>query len=162
MKSIIVAYDRARGIGANNELLWQRDLPADLAHFKELTTGNVVIMGRNTFDSIGKPLPNRQNIVISRKPLDIEGVTVVHSLEDAYKVAEADKEVFVIGGGQIYTLAFPTVGRIYATEVDASFVQADVFFPTISADEWHEKTRQHYDSDERNKYNFDFVTYERI
>jgi len=160
MKSIIVAYDKNRGIGVENDLLWQRDLPDDLKRFKEVTTGGAVIMGSKTYDSIGRPLPGRQNIVISRRPLVIEGASVVHSLEEAYGAVEAGRETFVLGGGQIYALALPTVDRILATEVDASFPQADIFFPAIG-DGWQEISREHHEADERNKYAFDFVTFTR-
>ena len=160
MKTIIVAYDKNRGIGADNDLLWQRDLPADLKHFKESTMDGAIIMGSKTYESIGRPLPGRQNIVISRQPLTIEGVTVVNSIDAAYEAVEPGREAFVIGGGQIYTLALDTVNRILATEVDASFPQADVFFPPIG-ESWQEMSREHHEADERNKYAFDFVTYVR-
>ncbi|HEU4715777.1 MAG TPA: dihydrofolate reductase [Candidatus Saccharimonadales bacterium] len=160
MKTLIVAYDKNMGIGASNDLLWQRDLPADLKHFKEATTDNAIIMGSKTYESIGRPLPNRQNVVISRQPLQIEGVTVVNSLEAAYNAVETGREPFVIGGGQIYALAMPTANRIIATEVDATFPQAEVFFPAID-DSWQEMSREHHEADERNKYAFDFVTYIR-
>jgi dihydrofolate reductase len=162
MKSILVAYDKNFGIGAFNDLLWQRDLPADLRRFKELTTGHAIIMGRKTYDSIGRALPNRQSIVISRQAGVIEGVIVVDSLAAAYDAVEAGRESFVIGGGQIYELAIDTVDRIYATEVDAEFPQADVFFPAVNKDWWHETAREHHTADERNKYDFDFVTYDRV
>lgn len=154
-----MAYDKNYGIGADNDLL--QPLPADLKRFKELTTGNAIIMGRKTYDSIGRVLPGRQNIVISREVAQIEGVTVVSSLEDAYAAVESGREAFVIGGGQIYRLAFETVDRIYATEVDAKFPQADVFFPALNKAEWVETSREHHAADERNKYAFDFVVYER-
>src|SRR3954464_13773251 len=102
MRNILVAYDKNYGIGAHNDLLWQRDLPADLRRFKELTTDNAVIMGRKTYESIGRPLPNRQNIVISRTTDAIDGVTVVDSLQAAYDAVEFGKEIFVLGRGQIY------------------------------------------------------------
>lgn len=161
MKSILVAYDKNLGVGANNDLLWQRDLPADLQRFKDLTTGNAIIMGRKTFESIGRPLPNRQNIVISRTSDPIEGVTLVDSLSAAYDAVEADRETFVIGGGQIYALAMDSVDRIFATEVDAVFDNADIFFPAIDKTLWQETNRAHHDADERNLYSYDFVTYER-
>ena len=161
MKNILVAYDKNYGIGAANDLLWQRDLPADLRRFKDLTSGNVVIMGRKTYESIGRPLPNRQNIVITHKPLELDGVVVVHSLDEAYTAAEKDKEIFVIGGGQIYLLALETVDCVYATEVDATFLQADVFFPRLNAEVWQETMREHHAKDDRNKYDFDFVKYRR-
>ncbi len=162
MKNLLVAYDQNHGIGAVNDLLWQRDLPADLRHFKELTTGNTIIMGRKTYDSIGQPLPNRQNIVISRHPRTIEGVTVVGSLEEAYAAVDPDKEPFVIGGGEIFWLALPDADRIFATEVQATFPQATVFFPAIDMAEWFEVSRAHHAADKRNLYDFDFVIYERL
>ncbi len=162
MKSILVAYDKNHGIGAHNNLLWQRDLPADLAHFKSLTTGNAVIMGRKTYESIGRPLPHRQNIVITRELQKIEGVTIVNSLEAAYAAVEPNKEAFVIGGGQVYALALPGVERIYATEVDALFPEADVFFSILVPNEWQEVMREHHERDEHNKYGYDFVTFDRV
>lgn len=160
MKSIIVAYDKNRGIGAANDLLWLRDLPADLRHFKELTTGSTIVMGRNTYQSIGKPLANRHNIVISRQPEAIDDVTVVGSIEQAYAAASSD-DVFIIGGGQIYALALPLIDRIYATEVDEVFPAADIFFPAISEDEWHETSREKHTKDENNKYDYSFVVFDR-
>jgi dihydrofolate reductase len=159
MKNIIVAYDKNRGIGASNDLLWVRDLPADLRHFKETTTGHSIIMGRKTYESLGRPLPNRQNIVISRDLSPVEGFTVVHSLDEAYHAATSDS-VFVIGGGQIYALAMNTVDRLLVTEVDESF-NAEVFFPQIDASIWKETSREHHEKDSDNKYSYDFVTYER-
>lgn len=161
MKSILVAYDRNYGIGAHNDLLWHRDLPADLKRFKELTTNNAIIMGRKTYESIGRPLPHRQNIVISREPLVIEGALVVDSLQAAYDGVEPGRSTFVIGGGQIYALAFDTIDRIFATEVDAVFSEATIFFPLIDKQQWHEVDRTHHEADERNAYAYDFVTYER-
>lgn len=159
MKTIIVAYDKNNAIGAANDLLWKHDLPADLRHFKEVTTGSAIIMGRKTYDSIGRPLPNRQNIVISRDTSSIDGVKVVASLDQAYAAATTD-DVYVIGGGQIYQLAIDGVDRVLATEVDESF-KADVFFPVINPAIWIEVSREHHTKDDVNKYNYDFVTYER-
>ena len=161
MKTIVVAYDKRRGIGAKNDLLWQRDLPADLKHFKDTTMNGAVIMGRKTFDSIGRALPGRQNIVVSRDMADVGGVVVVDSLQAAYGAVEPGREAFIIGGGQIYAHAITDADVIVATEVDASFPQADVFFPEIGAAEWRETNRVHYEADERNLYAYDFVTYER-
>lgn len=159
MKSIIVAYDLNNGIGAANDLLWKHDLPADLRHFKDITTGSSIIMGRKTYDSIGRPLPERESIVISREPIDIPGVTVVHSLDEAFE-AVTRKDAYVIGGGQIYTLAIDSVDRIYATEVQSEF-SADVFFPKIDLNVWQETSREHHQQDELNKYDYDFVVYDR-
>ncbi len=159
MKSIIVAYDKNHGIGASNDLLWTRDLPADLRHFKEVTTGHSIIMGRKTYESLGRPLPNRQNIVISHNHEQIPDVLVAGSLDEAYAAANSP-EVFVIGGGQIYQLAIDGIDQILATEVNESF-DADVFFPAINPAIWIEVKREHHSKDEMNKYDYDFVVYER-
>jgi dihydrofolate reductase len=161
MKSIIVAYDKKRGIGADNDLLWLRDLPADLKHFKDVTSGHPIIMGRKTFESIGRPLPNRQNIVVSRSMQPVDGVDVVISLDEAYQKA-SEGQVFVIGGAQIYAQAIETADEILATEVQATFDNATVFFPEIDAELWMEHSREHHDADEANKYAFDFVRYTRL
>jgi dihydrofolate reductase len=162
MKTIVVAYDKKYGIGAENDLLWLRDLPADLKHFKDTTMGGAIIMGRKTYAAIGRPLPGRQSIVISRDAETIDGVDVVHSMDEAYAKVEPGRRTYVIGGGQIYQLALSTIDTILATEVDAEFPQATVFFPVIDKAVWRETERQHFDADEQNRYAFDFVTYERI
>lgn len=153
--------DKNRGIGADNDLLWQRDLPADLAHFKKMTTGKSIIMGRRTFESIGsKPLPNRQNIVVSRTATGVQGIITAASFEAACAVAQYP--VMVIGGGQLYRDTIDLVDTLYVTEVDAEFPQATVYFPEISPDTWQEVSREHHDADEKNAYAFDFVEYARI
>ncbi|OIP86330.1 dihydrofolate reductase [Candidatus Saccharibacteria bacterium CG11_big_fil_rev_8_21_14_0_20_41_19] len=157
MKYIIVAYDRNRLIGANNELLWQGEMAADMRHFKETTTGNAVIMGRKTFESIGRPLPNRQNIVISRQALKIVGVQVAHSIEDAFEQSDANKDIYVIGGGQIYNQALPVVNKVIATEIDVD-LSGDTYFPELPG-KWTEEARENHVADEKNKYNYSFVTY---
>jgi len=160
MKAIVVAYDRNRGIGANNDLLWMRDLPADLKHFKKLTTGKSIIMGRKTFESIGsKPLPDRQNIVLSRTPTGVGKVLTAGSLEAAYAIAQFP--IYVIGGESVFRESLPDVDTIYATEVGSGFPQATVFFPEIDMNEWEEVSREQHGSDEKNKYPFDFVVYRR-
>lgn len=160
MKAIVVAVDRNNGIGADNDLLWQRDLPADLARFKKLTTGKTLVMGRKTFESIGRPLPDRQNIVVSRSgPTGVSGILTAHSLQAAYALAQYD--IFVIGGGQIYQQAINDMDRLYVTYVDAEFPQATVFFPQVDKTIWQEVSREHHEADDRNKYSFDFVVYER-
>lgn len=161
MKSIIVAYDKNYGIGAGNDLLWGRSMPGDLKHFKDITSGNVVIMGYNTYKSIGRPLPDRQNIIISDRPENIDGFEVVDSLESAYELVADDREVFVIGGGKVYSTALPTVDRIYATEVNTFFENAEIFFPTIDKDTWQEVSREKHFADDLNSYDYNFVIYER-
>jgi dihydrofolate reductase len=160
MKTIVVAHDQKNGIGASNDLLWQRDLPADLKHFKEVTLGHTVVMGRKTYESIGRPLPNRQNIVVTSSPEPIEGVRIARSLLEAYSLAGDD--VYIIGGGQIYATSIGDADRIIATEVCAVFSQATVFFPVLDISEWREVSREHHEPDERNMYPYDFVIYERI
>lgn len=160
MKNIVVAYDKQRAIGKNNDMPWHyRDIPRDMANFRELTKGQTVIMGRKTYETIGTPLVDRRNIVISRKALEITGVEVVHSLESAYDLS-GENDVYIIGGGQIYAEALAAVDRIYATEIDATFPGSDVFFPEIDQS-WSEVDRAHHPADEKNKYNLDFVTYDR-
>jgi dihydrofolate reductase len=158
MKSIVVAYDSHRGIGASNDLLWQRDLPADLTHFKKLTMGGSLIMGRNTFESIGRALPGRENIVVTHRPLDVVDVIAVNSLAAAYEKAHGNQ--FIIGGGQIYNQSLPDTDVVYATEVHETFPQAEVFFPELG-DDWREVAREAHLADDRNKYAYDFVTYAR-
>lgn len=161
MRNIVVAYDKQRGIGKDNELLWNyKDIPRDMERFRQLTTGNAVVMGRNTFESIGRPLPNRRNIVISSKALEIVGVEVVPSLDAAYAAVPADKDVYIIGGGRVYTDSIDTADRIFATEIDQTFADSDTFFPNLD-DAWHVTSREHYPADESNKYDMDFVTYEQ-
>lgn len=160
MKAIVVAVDKNNGIGAENDLLWQRDLPADLAHFKKITTGGSIIMGRNTFESIGRPLPDRENIVVTRTPTGVQGVLSAVSLESAYELARYP--IFVIGGGQIYAQSVNDMDILYVTEVQADFPQATVFFPAIDTAIWQEVSREHHEADEKNKYAFDFVKYEKV
>jgi len=158
--TIIVATDQNNGIGANNQLLWH--LPADLKFFKQTTTGHTIIMGRKTYDSIGKPLPNRQSIVVSRqKNLKIEGVKIYNAVADALTACQNEKEVFIIGGAEIYKLALPLAQKIYISKVNGVF-DADVFFPEILATEWKETNQIYYPKDEKNALDFTLVTLERI
>ncbi len=160
MKAIVVGYDKNRGIGAENDLLWMRDLPADLRNVRKLTIGKSIIMGRKTFESIGsRPLPDRQNIVLSRTPTGVEKVITAGSLQAAYAIAQFP--VVIFGGASVYKDALPDVDTIYATEVDASFPQATIFFPEIDMNEWQETSREHHEADKKNKYAFDFVVYRR-
>jgi dihydrofolate reductase len=159
MKNIIVAYDKNRLIGGGNTLLWQGDMNADIKRFREITTGNVIIMGRKTYDSIGKPLPNRQNIVVSRKIQNILGVQIAQNLEEAYKLSKPGIDIYVIGGGQIFAQSLEGVDNIFATEIDADFI-GDIYFPKLS-NSWHEESRENHIADEKNKYNYSFVTYSK-
>lgn len=161
MKSIIVAMDKNNAIGFENDLPWGRGLKDDLANFKKMTHGKTVIMGRKTFESIGsKPLPDRQNIVVSRSgATGVKGVITAASLEAAYALAQYD--IFVIGGGKVYEQCIDDMDQLVVTHVDADFPQATVFFPEIDSGLWHEISRVHYAADERNSHAFDIATYER-
>jgi dihydrofolate reductase len=155
--TIIVATDRQRGIGIANTLPWK--LPEDLAFFKRTTTGHTIIMGRKTFDSIGRALPNRRNIVITRNPdWQHAGVESVASLEEAIALV-GDEAAFVIGGGQIYVEALPYTRNLLVTEIDHDFT-CDAFFPDIDARQWREAARERHHS-EANAFDFAFVRYER-
>lgn len=155
--TLIVAYSTNRAIGRDNALPWK--LPGDLAHFKRSTLGHPIIMGRKTWESLGRPLPGRSNIVISRNPGFVAaGATVVPSLEAAIAACGDVDEAFVIGGAQIYTHALPLAKRVLATEVHAD-VEGDAFFPLLPAFEWKETARE--SQPEENGYAYDFVTYER-
>jgi len=160
MKYIIVAYDKNRLIGGNNTLLWQGEMAADMRHFREITAGKVVIMGRKTYEAIGRPLPNRQNIVITNQTINDSNIMVAHSIEDAYGKAEIGKDIYIIGGGQIYEQTLSSADVILATEIDAEF-HGDVYFPVLS-NEWHEVSRESFRSDEYNIYNYAFVTYTKL
>jgi dihydrofolate reductase len=136
IKSIIVAVSKNNAIGKNNALLW--NIPEDLKHFKEVTSGHTIIMGRKTFESIGHPLPNRRNIVITRDDsYTHDGIEVFNSLIRALDACKYEDEVFIIGGGEIYKQALPLVDKLYVTHVEKEF-EADTFFPKISPDEWTE------------------------
>jgi len=157
--SLVVAAAENGVIGKDNALLWR--LPDDLKHFKSVTLGRPVIMGRKTYDSIGRPLPGRTNIVISRQPrLTIEGCVVVDSLDAALHAAGNAPEVAVIGGAEIYRLALPLARRVYLTQVHASF-DGDATFPTLSPEEWRETHREAHTVDARHPYAFTFITLER-
>ncbi len=162
MKASIVAYDRNRTIGNHGEIPWQGKMRADAHYFRDMTSGHPVIMGRGTYEAMGRLLPNRQNVIVTSQELDIDGAVVVRTLDEAYSIAGAlDETVFVIGGGQIYEAAMNDVDTIYATEIDAH-TDGDVHFPAIDLNIWRETKREHHDTDDKNIYSYDFVTYERI
>jgi dihydrofolate reductase len=156
--SIVVAIAENYAIGKNNQLLWH--MPADLKHFKNITSGHTVIMGRKTYDSVGKPLPNRRNIIVTRQDIKIEGCEVVKSIEDALALCASEDEVFIVGGAEIYKLAMSKTDRIYLTIIHHSF-DADTLFPEIDYMEWKETAREDHQPDERNKFPYSFITLER-
>lgn len=153
--SLIIAVAENDVIGKDNTLIWR--LSEDLKNFKRLTSGHSIIMGRKTFDSIGRPLPNRHNIIVTRnKELAIEGCHVVHSLEEAYTLAmslDGNEEVFVIGGANIYTQALADANRIHLTTVHAE-PEGDAFFDLNLLEGWETVDSRFYDKDEKNEYNF--------
>jgi dihydrofolate reductase len=158
---MVAAYAQNRVIGRNNELVWR--LPKDFKHFKDLTIGHPIIMGRKTFESLGKPLANRTSIIITRNSqYQQEGCIVVHSLEEALSEAkQLDEQIFIIGGAEIYKQALPISDLMYLTEVKAS-PEGDSFFPEFSINEWKETARKSFPKDDKHQYDFDFVTWERI
>jgi dihydrofolate reductase len=156
--NIVVAIAANNAIGKNNKLLWH--LPKDLRHFKELTTGHTVIMGRKTFDSVGKPLPNRRNIVVTRQNIQIDGCEVVNSLEAALELAKGESELDIIGGAEIYKQAMPLTNYIYLTIVHQDF-DADTFFPEIDYSKWQELNREDHEPDEKHAFPFSFITLKR-
>lgn len=157
MIKIIVAKSRNSVIGDSNKLIWR--LPADLANFKKITTGHSIVMGRKTFESIGKPLPGRRNIIITRNPdYEFEDCEVVNSLEEALLLTGND--CFIIGGGEIYKQSLDIASKIYLTLVDEDFT-GDTIFPELD-DNWFKSSEENFSSDEKNPYNYSFITYERF
>lgn len=162
MRSIhaIVAVDQNWAIGRQGDLLCH--LPADMRHFKEVTMGHCIVMGRKTFESFPRrPLPGRQNIVVTRNAgWKYPGVTVVHSIDEAIDAAMTDT-VFIIGGAQVYEQALSRVEVLHLTLIHARWATADAFFPTLDMSQWQETSREHHASDHRNAYEFDFITLNR-
>ncbi|SNR61520.1 dihydrofolate reductase [Hymenobacter mucosus] len=160
MTALVVAVADNGVIGGENRLLWH--LPLDLQHFKQLTQGHPIVMGRRTFESIGRPLPNRTNIVVTRQ-LDwqAEGCQVAHSVPQALEMARAvNEDVMVIGGGEVYRQALPAADTVYLTEVHYAF-EGDVVFPDLNPLEWREETRERHEPDAKHAYAFSFVTLRR-
>jgi dihydrofolate reductase len=159
MLSIIAAVSENNALGKENKLLWH--LPADLKRLKSLTMGHHLIMGRKTFESLGKPLPGRPHVIISRqKNYQPDGVTVVDSLEKAIEFAKHDDQAFVFGGGEIYRLALPFVKKIYLTRVKALF-EGDTYFPELISDEWKMVKCESYLPDEKNLFYYSFEEYDK-
>ena len=161
MLKILVAFDENRVIGKNNTLIWH--LPADLKRFKALTTGHVIIMGRKTFESIGKPLPNRTTIVISRQAdLQIEGAIIAHSVEEAILKAKSitREDIFIVGGAEIYALSLALADQILVTQLHDIF-EGDAYFPEIPSTSWEITEKERGITDEKNAYQFSYITYTR-
>jgi dihydrofolate reductase len=159
MISFVVAMDQERVIGKENQLPWH--LPADLAYFKRVTTGHTIVMGRKTYESIGRPLPKRRNVVLTRdRQYEAEGCEVVHSIEEVLNIVKQDEECFVIGGTEVFMLFWDHVDRLYVTYIDETF-EGDTFFPEIDENEWEVVSVEEGIVDEKNRYRHEFRTYER-
>lgn len=158
--SLVVAMDRNRLIGAGNGLPWH--LPADLKHFKKTTMGHPMVMGRLTWESIGRALPGRTSIVVTRRSeYEAPGAIVVDSIEAAKRAAGDCDELMIIGGSQVFEQALAEAGRIYLTEIHAELT-GDVYFPEINPDEWVCVARDDFERDERNPYDYSFLVLERV
>ena len=160
MLSIIVAVSENNVVGKENKLPWK--LSADLKHLKSLTMGHHIIMGRKTWESLGRALPGRINVVITTdKNFKAEGGVVVHSLKEAFTISSSDDEIFIFGGGKIFKEAMPLVKKIYITKVH-SIIDGDIFFPVLDMKDWKETSREDFKADEKNQYDYSFVTLERV
>ena len=162
MITVIAAIATNNALGKDNDLIWH--LPADLKRFKKVTTGHYIVMGRNTFESIGRPLPNRTTIIITRnKNYFKEGCLIANSLEQAIEMSKEEAQVFIIGGAQIYK---ETIAKNLAQQLDITLVhkdfEADVYFPEIDAKIWKEVARENFKADEKNKLDYSFITYQKI
>jgi dihydrofolate reductase len=157
----MIAMDKNRVIGVDNRLPWH--LPADLKKFKQVTLGHAVIMGRKTYESIGKPLPGRTNVIVTRQKeyKAPESCIVVHSLEDAIKACSSDSEPFLIGGADLIVQGMRFVERLYITEIDTAVPRGDVYFPKLEEGMWKLTAREDHSPDEKNPYRYSFLTYER-
>ena len=162
MITVIAAIASNNALGKDNDLIWH--LPADLKRFKKVTTGHYILMGRNTYESIGKPLPNRTTIIITRnKNYFKEGCLIANSLEQAIEMSKEQAQVFIIGGAQIYK---ETIAKNLAQQLDITFVhkdfEADVYFPEIDPKIWKEVVRENFEADEKNKLDYSFISYQKI
>ena len=158
--SIIVATSKNNVIGRDGGIPWH--LSADLKRFKALTTGHPIVMGRRTFESIGRPLPGRRNIVISNSVNAIEGCDVIKSVDDLLNDKSLDGMIFIIGGGEIYKQFLPYSKKVYLTEVETEIADGDTFFPELNPLVWIEVGRESHEADEKNDFNYSFVDYERF
>lgn len=158
--SIIAAIADNNAIGKNQQLLWH--LPADMKHFKELTMGHAIIMGRKTFESLPNgPLPGRKNVVLTTYAEDFVNCFACESMHDALDLCDQEEEVFIIGGALVYRQALRRADKMYITRVHASFEQADAFFPVVDWKQWEEVEHQDFPADEKNAYPYSFHTYVR-
>lgn len=158
--SIIVAMDRNRVIGKGDALPWH--ISSDLKNFKNITMGKPIIMGRKTHESIGRPLPGRENIILTRdKTYQVEGCTVLHSMDEIFKHCKNVEEVMVTGGSEIYNMSLEQASHLYLTEVHTE-IEGDTFFPEFDRSEWKEVSREDFSADEKNEFDYSFVLLERV
>jgi dihydrofolate reductase len=158
--SLIAALSKNHVIGKNNQLPWR--LPADLKHFKNITMGKIIIMGRKTYDSLGKALPNRTNVVISRNAsLNLTDALVFQSLEQALENFQNEDEIFIIGGAELFKQALPLATHLYLTWVNAD-IEGDVYFPPFDIANWIESDRESHHIDDQHAYAYDFVGYIKV
>jgi dihydrofolate reductase len=159
--SLIAAHAKNRVIGKDNAMPWH--LPADLAYFKKVTLGKPIIMGRKTYESIGRPLPGRMNIIISRDPsYQVQGCETVTSVEQALLLIQAVDEVMVIGGGSIYEHCLPFADKLYITHIDAE-IEGDTYFPFYDTDhDWQKIASELYPADDKNKFSLEFSVYQKV
>ena len=162
MLSIIVAKAKNNVIGKDNQLIWH--LPNDLKRFKKLTTGHTIIMGRKTFESLGRILPNRKHVILSKNKefnIDDEKVKVINDISEVKQYIDSKEESFVIGGAMIYQLLMPVCDKMYITEIDKEF-DGDAFFPEIDMNEWKVTNREFIPKENGNDFEYSYVTYERV
>lgn len=162
MITVIAAIAKNNALGKNNDLIWH--LPADLKRFKEITSGHYILMGRNTFESIGRALPNRTTVIITRnKNYYKDGCFIAHSIEEALDLASSEEKVFIIGGAQVYK---ETLEKDLADQLDITLVhhkfEADAFFPEIDLKVWKEVSREDFKANEKNSYDYSFVSYKKV
>jgi dihydrofolate reductase len=160
MRILIAATSQNNALGKDNKIIWH--LPDDFKRFKELTSGHHIIMGRKTFESFPKPLPNRTHVVITRqKDFNPEGCIVVNSIEEAFGICPKNEDVFLIGGAEIYKLGLPFTDKIELTFINETF-EADAFFPEIDFSEWKLNNEEFHSKDEKHAHDFSFQTYIRL
>lgn len=158
--SIIVAMDRNRVIGKGDTLPWH--ISSDLQHFKKITMGKPIVMGRKTHESIGRPLPGRENIILTHdKTYQAKGCTVLNSMDEIFEHCKDSEEVMITGGAEIYKLSLERVSHLYLTEVHTE-IEGDTYFPEFDRNEWKEVSREAYEADEKNEFDYSFVLLERV
>ena len=158
--SIIVAMDRNRVIGKGDALPWH--ISSDLKNFKKITMGKPIVMGRKTHESIGRPLPGRENIILTRdKTYQATGCTILHSMDEIFEHCNDVEEVMITGGAEIYKLSLEQATNLYLTEVHTE-IEGDTFFPEFDRSEWKEVSREDFSADEKNEFDYSFVLLERV